>query len=67
MSWLTLYMNVNILYKRSIDVLIIPIMSGSLTAIVAYWQNVNNKSIHRTFYNDIWYFVFGFYRDVKYE
>ena len=35
MSWLTLYMNVNNLI-RSIDVLIIPIITGSLT-VVAYW------------------------------
>ena len=35
MSWLTLYMNVNILI-RSMDVLIIPIITGSLT-VVAYW------------------------------
>ena len=35
MSWLTLYMNVNTLI-RSMDVLIIPIITGSLT-IVAYW------------------------------
>ena len=35
MSWLTLYMNANILI-RSIDILIFPIITGSLTA-VAYW------------------------------
>ena len=35
MSWLTLYMNINILI-RNVDILIFPIITGSLT-VVAYW------------------------------